>query len=82
MTVGTTAVTTETQATEPEEEVVVTHEDTQQVIQEMILYHGHYDRAADQTVRHLLKEMTTKKEQLLITIQSLILINQAKLISP
>ena len=58
MTVSTTAVTTETQATEPEEEVVVTHEDTQQVIQEMILYHGHYDRAADQKVRHLLKELT------------------------
>lgn len=56
--VSTAAETTKTQATEPEEEVIITHTDPQQVIQEMILYHGHYDRAADQKVRHLLKELT------------------------
>ncbi len=56
--VSTAAEMTETQETEPEEEVVVTHTDPQQVIQEMILYHGHYDRAADKKVRHLLKELT------------------------
>lgn len=57
-TVSTAAETTETQETEPEEEVVITHADTQQVIQEIILYHGHYDKAADQKVRYLLKELT------------------------
>ena len=61
--VSTAAETTETQVTEPEEKVVVTHTDTQQVIQEMILYHGHYDRAADQKVQHLLKELTLMDER-------------------
>ena len=57
-TVSTAAETTATQETEPEEEAVITHEDPQQVIQEMILYHGNYDRAADKKVRQLLKELT------------------------
>lgn len=61
-TISTAAETAETQTvtqeTEPEEEVVITHDNSQQVIQEIILYHGHYDRAADDKVRYLLKELT------------------------